>query len=125
LKFLVDNSLSPLVAEGLRNAGHDAAHVRDYGLQKAEDEEIFELAAREDRAVMAADTDFGTLLAIRQASKPSVVLFRLTLPRKPEAQVSLFLVNLPHIGPLIGRGSIIVFEDGRIRTRSLPIIIRL
>ena len=124
MKFLVDNSLSPLVAGGLRDAGHDATHVRDYGMQKAKDEEIFDRAAREDRAVMAADTDFGTLLAARQAVKPSVILFRLTVPRKPVAQVSLFLANLPHVGPLIERGSIIVFEDGRIRTRSLPIAIR-
>ena len=49
MKFLIDNALSPVLAERLKDAGHDAAHVRDYDMQAADDEQIFNRAQQEQR----------------------------------------------------------------------------
>ncbi|MBI4848123.1 MAG: DUF5615 family PIN-like protein [Nitrospirae bacterium] len=120
MKFLVDNALSPLIATGLKDAGIDAIHVREIGLQSAADLTIFELAAKEDRIIISADTDFGTLLARLHYLKPSVILFRGSM-KHPGSQLSILLKYLPEIKGTLEQGSIVVIEDYRIRIRVLPI----
>ena len=121
MKFLVDNALSPALAVLLNDAGHDALHVRDVGLAKAEDKAIFDLAAADERVVVSADTDFGTLLAARTVSTPSVIQFRGPGSRRPDALAHTILTNLAQVRDSLEAGSIVTFEPTRVRIRSLPI----
>lgn len=121
MRFLIDNALSPRVAELLARAGHDAVHVRAYDLQSASDDEIVERARAEHRIVVSADTDFGTILALRHERQPSFVLFRRGIERRPEQQAALLLANLAACAQDLEDGAVIALEPGRLRSRRLPI----
>lgn len=121
MKFLIDNALSPHVAELLRREGIDTAHVRESGSQHESDEFILNLAVAQDRIVVSADTDFGTILALRKETKPSVIILRLSQSRRPEQQAALLVKNMPKIATDLNQGSVVVFSDARIRVRRLPI----
>ncbi len=57
--------------QGLCALGHDAVHAAAVGLHSAGDEVVLAAAAAEDRVVLSADTDFGTILArVRARREP-------------------------------------------------------
>lgn len=120
MKFLVDNALSVRVARALIQAGYDAIHVRDLGMQAAVAAAILERARGEGRVLISADTDFGTLLALEPAASPSVLLLR-RKDNRTEALIAVLLANLPALTDDLKAGSIVVIDDRRIRVHRLPL----
>jgi len=68
MKFLIDEDLSPKVAEGLRmDDGLDIIHVRDRGLLGESDSVILQRAYEEDRILVTANVkDFQRLARARE-----------------------------------------------------------
>lgn len=114
MKLLIDNALSPTIAEGLSNAGYDAVHVRDLGMQSATDEQIFLHSEEEERVIISADTDFGALLALRKKARPS-------LDTRPYQILELLCDVLPKLEEDLAQGAVVTITDERIRIRKLPI----
>ena len=46
MRLLIDNALSPALADLLRNAGHGAVHVREVGLHHADDKEFYKVVRK-------------------------------------------------------------------------------
>ena len=120
MKFLVDNAVSPDVAELLRTAGHDAVHVLDRDMGDADDQHVINLAVAEGRVIVSADTDFGTLLVLQKMQLPSVILLRHGVPRRPSEQAAVLLANLQSVAADLAKGAIVTFRRDRIRVRRLP-----
>ena len=121
MRLLVDANQSHRVAELPREAGHDAVHVREIGLQLASDAEIFDAATLDERVIIPEDTDFGALLAHRQSLGPSLVLLRSIEPITPQQQAMLLTANLPAVEKELLDGEVAVLARRRLRVRRLPI----
>lgn len=122
MRFLIDQCLSPRLAAGLNDLGHDAVHTAELGLESADDAAILEAARDDERTVVTADSDFGTLLASTKATAPSVLYIRRSSGRRADAMIGLLVENLPALEGPLATGSLVVIAEGSIRVRSLPIL---
>ncbi len=120
LRFLVDACVDVRLARWLREQGFDATHLRDEGLQRLSDEEIFAKAIAEGRVVVTHDLDFGEIGALTHGKIASVIVFRLHNPRLPQLIERLSSV-LSDSTEALGQGAVVIVEDARHRIRPLPI----
>jgi predicted nuclease of predicted toxin-antitoxin system len=120
MRFLLDMGVSLRVALHLRAAGHDAVHLREEGLQRLPNGEIFQMAHRESRCVLTFDLDFGEIVAGSAGKLVSVVLFRLHNTRADHVIARLERV-LQDSRDELESGAIVVVEDARHRVRKLPL----
>ena len=120
VRLLIDANLSPRAAATLRDAGHEAVHVADIGMLAASDA-ILAHAAAAGQVIVAADTDFGELLAVAGAVRPSVVLLRSADHLTPDQQGGLLVTNLPAVTAELDAGAVVSIARGRLRVRPLPV----
>jgi predicted nuclease of predicted toxin-antitoxin system len=120
MKFLADMGISPRTVTWLRNAGYDAVHLGEEGLERLADDEILAKAGDESRILLTVDLDFGYLLAVSRAELPSVILFRLGNESYEIINERLTeVINLCE--EQLEAGAIISVTDETYRVRQLPI----
>ena len=76
MRFLVDVQLPPALARALEAEGHQAWHLADIGLPRAEDPAIWQLAIERDAILLSKDQDFASR-ALRDSRGPVVVWIRI------------------------------------------------
>jgi predicted nuclease of predicted toxin-antitoxin system len=102
MKFLVDAQLPQLLAIWLKNYGYDAIHTLELPeANRSDDQEIIEIADREDRIVISKDGDFFDDHILR--GKPGKLLVVKTGNIKNHDLIRLFERNTERIEKLFKR----------------------
>ncbi len=71
--------------------------------------------------IISADTDFSFILSDRQASKPSLILFRDKMTKKPADQIEFLIDHLHELQNELEKGCIMTIRSNRVRVRELPL----
>ena len=116
MKFLIDRCAGRLLADWLRNQGHDVVESSDLGPDPG-DRTLLAWAANEGRILVTIDTDFGELIFLENLSHAGLV----RLPDVPARERQLILQDLltRHENDL-RNAAIITVRGGRIRVSEGP-----
>jgi predicted nuclease of predicted toxin-antitoxin system len=113
-------NISPRTVEALKEQDWDVVRVSQLLPRGAPDEEVLDLARRDDRILVTQDLDFSALLALGGHGRPSLVTIRLSVS-DPETITRHLLEILPRMEQALREGHAITVEDRAIRVRRLPI----
>lgn len=117
MRFLVDESTGPLVAQLLSELGHDVLSVYDE-MRGAADEDVILRAAAEKRILVTNDKDFGEKVYRERRPHVGVVLLRLRDERASSKRDTIqrllanYLDRLPQ--------NFVVVTETRVRFGRLP-----
>jgi predicted nuclease of predicted toxin-antitoxin system len=120
MRFLADMGVDIRVVQWLRQKGHDAKHLRDEGLYRIPNGEIFVKSISENRIIITFDLDFSEIVAFSKGRKVSVILFRLHNTRTPHL-INRLAAVLEDTTEALEQGAVVVVEESRHRVRYLPL----
>jgi len=120
ISILLDQGLPRSAASLLRDEGWDVLHTGDTGLSRSTDRQILEFARNEQRVIITLDSDFHTILALTNASTPSVIRIRLEGLRGPD--LALLIKKIwPRVEPQVKKGAMVTVTESGIRIRNIPV----
>ena len=119
LEFLLNANLSPETASFLRELGFDVKCLLEENLSAIPDEEVIEIAKKEDRVIVTFDLDFGQIYHFREKQKVGIVVLRLEdqTVESVNSVLQSFFANFKGQEDKIQK-SLIIVEKGRYRFYS-------
>ena len=116
-RIKLDENLPEEAARFLRNAGHDAATIREQRMGGSYDPIVAKVCREEKRALLTLDTDFADIRAYPPREYPGIVVLRLRLQDKPNVLgVIQRLIPLLSAEPISGR--LWIVDESRVRVRE-------
>jgi predicted nuclease of predicted toxin-antitoxin system len=120
MKFLLDQGLPRSAVAHLKAAGFSAEHVGDLGMATATDKAILGEGKSRGSIIVTLDSDFHTILALSNASSPSVIRIRLQGLKGDD--VTRIIAQVVEVAEQeLVAGAAVTVTDRRLALRRLPL----
>lgn len=119
IKLLADENIPPGVVGFLRDRGFDVKEVSGAGTAGASDDQVMDLAYREQRVLLTFDKHFANILVYPPSSHHGIIRIRIH-PPLIEDIIHAFDQLLKEFDLNTIGGSLIVLEREGFRLRRLP-----
>ncbi|MBI2173519.1 MAG: DUF5615 family PIN-like protein [Candidatus Aenigmarchaeota archaeon] len=117
--FLVDESLSPVLAAKMKELGYNAKSVREAGLKGADDTEIIEWSIKNRAVIITGDLDFGELWYWHYRGDIGIIILRIkSYGAKSQYSVIKFLHENKALDDEKIRNSLIISTQNKYRIRT-------
>ncbi len=116
IKLLLDENVPAAIGDFLRNMSFDVIHVKDPGMLGSSDDQIMEVAGREERTLIAFDKHFADVVLYPTNSHWGVIRIRIHPPVLGDVTKALAYFLMQFDMSTI-RGTLIVLENNGFRVR--------
>jgi len=119
MRLLVDQDVYQITITWLSEQGHDVVTAREFGLQRAPDENLLKAAKELGRLLVTRDKDFGALVFLEAQATSGVILLRMSYATILDVHHELKRLLNEHEEEEL-RTCFSVVEPQRYRMRRLP-----
>lgn len=116
MNFLADENVHADIVAWLRKENHNVLYAAE-DLQSRSDDDLLDLARKEQRILITDDKDFGELIFRKRLATSGIILLRLLSPTLVER-----VARLADVWPAIearAPGRFVVISDQKVRIRNL------
>ena len=119
LKLLLDENISPQVANELRHLGYDVMHLRDMGMKGCKDSELIAFARKNERCLVTLDADFADIRYFPVGSHTGIIRLRIRFAHS-NIVVGILRSLLPKLDHVPVKKGALVVSDGKRYRVKLP-----
>jgi predicted nuclease of predicted toxin-antitoxin system len=121
MKLLLDQGLPRSTVLELQKLSIDSIHVGEIGMASSTDSEIINKALIDGLTVVTLDSDFHTILASNESTKPSIIRIRIE-GLKSREMAEIIQNVLFSASEEVENGAAISVNERGIRIHNLPLV---